>query len=355
MNSQLKPPRNSSIELLRLIACLMVITIHYIGFGTDFFEVYSASYKINIFSGLLLESLGIGAVNIFMLISGYCNITNKSIIRFRKVIDILIISSFWSILCYAVSVLTKTDELSVNNIITYVFPYFFGKVWYVNVYITFVFIAPVLNLLVKDLNKKSYSILIIVLLIVFSVVPFIFGHRSGYDIIQYTIMYLIGGYFAINKTKKYNCALLLALFCAFSAATFYLIAVVGSKMNIGKNALYYSSVFVICASVSIFLIFTNYNFHSATINKIAKSTLSIYLLNVFCDCKLNKRFYEFILVKKYETSYFFFIHIFISVVLFFVIALILDILRQKLFEKSIGPKLDKLSKINSVFSLEKVN
>ena len=66
-----QPIRKSNYELLRLLSCMMVIFLHYLGRGgiTDHFT--ESTPAIVLFGTTVLKCLCLGAVNQFILLTGF--------------------------------------------------------------------------------------------------------------------------------------------------------------------------------------------------------------------------------------------------------------------------------------------
>ena len=68
--------RQSNMELLRVVAMLMIITLHYLDKGKVLPE-FAAMSTTNHYIAWLLEAFCFVAVNIYVLISGYFLTTSK--------------------------------------------------------------------------------------------------------------------------------------------------------------------------------------------------------------------------------------------------------------------------------------
>ena len=64
-----KSKRLANIELLRIIAMLMVVMLHYLGKG-ELLPTVSLRMDVTGYVAWILESLSIVAVNVYVLISG---------------------------------------------------------------------------------------------------------------------------------------------------------------------------------------------------------------------------------------------------------------------------------------------
>ena len=65
-----KSKRLANVELLRVVAMLMVVMLHYLGKG-ELLPVKNLHMNLTGYLAWILESLSIVAVNVYVLISGY--------------------------------------------------------------------------------------------------------------------------------------------------------------------------------------------------------------------------------------------------------------------------------------------
>ena len=122
--------RKANIELLRLIAMMMVVTIHYIGRGhiLENVQMFSGDYFLFNF----WNSVIVMAVNLFVIISGYFLIESR--IRVQKLIDIVIEVFIWSLGIYIVLTLTGFVPFSLVGLVKSAFPILTKQYWFVSVF-----------------------------------------------------------------------------------------------------------------------------------------------------------------------------------------------------------------------------
>lgn len=199
--------RNSNIELLRILAVMGVIVLHFNGVYGNAFD-YVEQGTVNSYVLRLLESLFIPAVNIFILITGYylCKEYERKAI---KVVCLLIQVITFGGIVYLLSVLCGINSFSFSSLISAMIP----CNYYVILYIVLYLISPYINLTFKGMSKKQWKVLLILSVLLFSIWPIavdilqeIFGRsfqglntvglegdQSGYTIVQFCLMYILGG------------------------------------------------------------------------------------------------------------------------------------------------------------------
>ena len=291
-----KAIRDSNIELLRIFAAIGVIILHYnnakIGTAMAAAPIYSA----NSLYLYVMESICICAVDLFMIISGFYSFTRTSV-SLRRIIRILVqISILKAIFTFVFAgidgvVLTEAQYrmslLPLNHFLI--------------IYCAVALIAPFMNLMVRSLNRTSVIQLCVVLLLLFSVWPYIAdtlevpglirlksgstissaGSGSGYTIVNYIMMYLIGASIRrLNIQVKKRFALPALLFI------WTLLFVTGYLHHIdyaGLGPVYsYCNPFVIFSAVFLFLLFREIPLgRNRLINELAGAALVVYLTHKY--------------------------------------------------------------------------
>lgn len=285
MSSTVAPvsERQSNIELLRIIAAMGVIALHYnnpgIGGGFSFAESGSLNIKILV----AIECLFIGAVNLFMVISGY--FLCKSLkAKSRKVIELLVQLTVFEVLLYAMKILCGQGQFSWAGFVETIIPTDYFIVLYCVTYI----LAPYINLLISKLSLRQFRILLIMLFLLFSVQSGLLrwvedfldislssastyslkGDQDGYTIVTFILCYMIGAgirYGAIDIKRPLYCGLLFA-------GAFYMVW--------RRHDWSYTNPFVVLQVAAVFMLFKSMPIkNSPVINGLAKASLTVYLLH----------------------------------------------------------------------------
>ena len=131
------------MEILRIVAMLMIITLHYLDKGGVLKE-FTLKMGLNRELAWIIEALCMGSVNIYVLISGY--FLSKSEFKFKKVILL------WAqILCYSwiitavFAIVTKGAFNFANGIydaIPLILPVTGAHYWFGTVYILLYLFVP---------------------------------------------------------------------------------------------------------------------------------------------------------------------------------------------------------------------
>lgn len=286
-----KKQRNSSIELLRIIAAIAVVLLHYINpsIGGGFAYVRPG---INKYAMYIVESTLMCAVDLFVLISAYfLSATQKR--KMIKVMEMIIQVIFFRCLFYAVELLLGAT-FSVKILISKILP----SNWFVILYIVLYILSPYINILIGQLSKEGNKKFTATVFLIFSVwtisVDFLeaflgmatgglnpvgmTGSQNGYTIVNFVLMYIIGAYIRTNNVSLSKPRAFLGL--AISAA-----GVVGSLafeafFDLGAtNTWNYNHPIVIAMAVFAFLLFKEIHFDSKIINELAKGALTCYIIH----------------------------------------------------------------------------
>lgn len=349
----MKKEKKSSIELLRILSMIMILFLHIFNYTGLLYAV--EKFTINYYLIWMLEALCFVAVNCYVLISGYFLVESK--FSFNRILKIWIQTFFYSILI--TFVISYFKEISFTEVIKSFFPIITTRYWFVTVYITLLLISPFLNVLIKNISKKKYQLLLITNLIMFSVIPIVpipsgllFG--GGYGIAWFINLYLIAGYIKLYgiKLKKYKC---LCIYFLMSIITFFVKYILDfiEFYYFRTNLLYdYNCITVLIASIGLFLFFINSNITNNFINKIiffvSPLTFGVYLIHE--NPIFRNTLWEKINIIAYINSPILIIKVIAIVIILFIIFILIDFVRLLLFKK-INPSINKIG--NNLDSLYK--
>ena len=121
--------RDVSLDLIRIIAMLMVLTIHYIGWGGIASNV--SSNHINFFIGGILALISQVSVNLFYLLSGYLLRKKKTK---NKLLFFYIEVVFYSIAVFIFLSFIGYIEFNFIDLVKFFFPILFNKYWFATIF-----------------------------------------------------------------------------------------------------------------------------------------------------------------------------------------------------------------------------
>lgn len=287
--TQNKTVRNYSIDLLKITAMLMVVILHITSHGIHNATITMFSFPYWIV--VIMNSFSLVAVNCFVLISGYfLSERNTSI---GRIVPLWIQVFTYSVGVYVLlCVIPDTNvQFSFRSLIEHSLPLMSNQYWFFKYYVLLLIFSPFLNLTIKSLEKKQYTHMLGVCIVLFSIVPSVnvfgdtFGAASGYSLVWFVFLYFLAGYLRKYPPQKrswfrlYVCssmAILMMRICGSAAGgVFQIIA------NLQQS---YNSPLVTAGAVFLFLAATNgpasYGIKSdMMIRKVSGLSFAVYLLH----------------------------------------------------------------------------
>ncbi len=302
--------RQSNIELLRIIAIIGVIVLHFnnpsLGGGFKLVEPNS----VRLYVLYVLESCFIIAVDVFMIISGYFLITSNKR-NLWKPIELIFQLLFFSALRYIVNSY-MTGNIEASGILRSIVPNNF----FIMLYITVILLSPYINILINNLNDQNRRRFMLTLFIAFSIYSTAIdliaeltkhrfvglssigldGSQYGYTIVNFVLCYIIGAYIYLYKDRTFKIKTHKLLF-------FFIVNIgiltVWSVLNdytgffSTKSALEYCNPIIILNAIIVFLLFNKINLKSKAINELATASLTVFLChNLFVRVEVTKVFVQ---------------------------------------------------------------
>lgn len=294
--------RMANLELLRCVAMMMVVTLHFLGKGgllpggdrtlsEGAVALTGAGY-----AAWLLEMFCIVAVNVYMLISGYflCTSSFKLSRLIRLWLQVWFYSVTFGVLAAAAGVVEET-AVDTHYYLTLLFPISMEHYWFMTAYLFLYVLMPFAGLAVRQMTKGQMKAAILILLTAFcllkSVAPFrLETDRKGYDALWYLCVFAAAAYlrrFGLPWLKgKWRCLLLYVVSCLLAfGGTMVLHEVylrTGRLSWIVNICMEYNHILPFLGAVGLFGFFLHIrvpNKVSPVINRVAGCTLGVYLLH----------------------------------------------------------------------------
>ena len=282
--------REKNFELLSIISIIMIVILLFNGHGQIMSNVKIGS--IEYFITYFLEYGCIIAVNIYVMITGYYMIKSK--IKINKLIKLELEIIFYSVIIYLTLILLNRGNFNISTMIKSCFPILTKQYWFMSAYMGLYILIPFINKLVRNINKKEYMILLIILTTLLSVIKTaynkndVFEANGGYGLFWFIYLYLLAGYIRLHFNKKIKNSILFVTYISMIVLQM-LIRYIYTKTNIiiissyVKISLQYNSFFILVETVSVFLLFKDMriksNIANKVIEKIAPLTLGVYLIH----------------------------------------------------------------------------
>ncbi len=289
--------RSINIDIIKSLALFFVILVHFFLYS----GYYSSPYSIDGMKiSVIIRIISMSSVPLFIMSSGFL-LKNKipSLSYYSGILKIIltylvctfIVSAYFHYPVKDIVFFIKTYIIEIST-----FKYY---AWYVEMYIGLYFIAPIINLTYKNLDKKLRFIMLASLMLI-STIPitilniamqinkfqflreiYNFWWLSLYPITYYIIGMLIRDY-GKNIKKRY----LFPLLIISIAITSYLYLLLGKSGHFETRA--HANLGLVLISTLIFLLIINIHISFPPILQkififISKNTLVAYLLSVIID------------------------------------------------------------------------
>lgn len=295
-------PRQANLELLRCLAMMMVIVLHFLGKGKLLTELNQDRLGAAGITAWLLESFCIVAVNVYMFISGYFLSTSR--FKCSRLIQLYLqlwfYSVFFGLLGAFTGVLSQT-VFDTHYLLTLLLPVSMGHYWFLTAYFFLYLLHPFLNKALKTMTKEQLQVAVGLLFAVFCLLKSVLPVRlemdgMGYDCIWYLCVYVSAAYvrrfgfpFWQEADRKKRAAGGLALYTGCCLLIFagtmglhFFYLKTGSLGRMLTVLLEYNHILPFLASVGLFLAFSQIRFQGKLADfvvKIAPFTLGVYLLH----------------------------------------------------------------------------
>lgn len=264
--------RNSSIELLRIVATIMVVATH---FSVWYVPLEDFSFTVPNLCRVSVEAFCIVCVNCFLIISGWYGIR----LKFKSVWKLaeqvfLVVFPF-----YIISCLLGKDTFSVNHITENMMVFSFPN-YFVQDYLMLMFLSPVLNAFVEKYRANMLKWVLMFAFILFWMCcirqknDLLFMHY-GQTLIHFVMIYLMA------RTAAEYRDVIMKKKASFYFAIYGLCSVVLVVMAFLKVRwwFYFDNPVLLVSSFCLFFAFLNLTFQSSVVNFLAGSSFAAFLIH----------------------------------------------------------------------------
>lgn len=345
--------RQSSLELLRIISMITIISLHYV-VNSGLMGLYDYnSITGNMIFLQFFSSIGKAGVNVFILISCYFMCTSK--LTWKRVLKLFLEIEFYSIIIFIIFSITGYTEFNLANaartVLTVVYTL---NVSFTGSFMVFYLLIPFLNRTLKSFSKNAHRNLCAILIFIFTIIPTFFKNDTWNYIGWFVTIYYIASYIRLypskyTEEKKYSLVTLIISFgLIFSSIIF--VDYVGKKFGF-TNAYYMCSdsnkLLAVTCAVSAFLLFKNINMgYRKWINIIASTTFGVYLIHTRGEAMRNFLWKDLLKNVDFYGSNILPVHAIVSVILIFIVCSVIDYIRIKVIETPLLGKINNIAFLN---------
>lgn len=285
--------RNSSVETLRILAMLMIVTSHCVMFTN--LDVPARPFGVNkvLVETFLYSGGKVGVVAFFAISAWYLSEAGGVKAGLRRVWILEREMLFWSLVLLAATVALDRTQVGMTLAAGSLFPTITGLWWYPTAYAVFLLFFPFLVTGLRALDKTAHGALAIIMLVLFTgldmVMPLSAVGLPGGNYLSFIYIYVLITYYRWHMTPMRTATAwwMLAGGYALIAAG----AVGGGLLYQATGRLQTLQVYVgkvefrlpvLMIGLALFVLFERRECHSAAVNTIAASTFGVYLITVIC-------------------------------------------------------------------------
>ena len=326
--NNIKPRRQSNIELLRILAMFLVLLVHadYFSLGAPTVQdIQNSPYDA--FLRIFFESISIVCVNVFVLISGWFGIKPS----FKGLSNFIFQCLFFLCGLYLVTIIIGVNEFSLKGLAGCVFATKLN--WFIKAYLLLYFLSPVLNAFVKSATQRTYK-LVLISFFLFTCTYGWIGAAAfmdhGYTTLFFIGLYLLARYIRLYSPKwsSYSPVFFFTVYCfcviLVSSVSFYIPYFFGKRIPLDLYS--YICPTTIIGALSLLLSFAKIKIQSNIINWCGVSCFAVFLMHVSPSTLWHFRDLFVQLHEQYSVAQFW-LATFIILSSIFVLSILLDKIR----------------------------
>ncbi len=279
------PPRESQIELLRIILMQIIIIHHFIVHGGHLVEIESLPPSFGTYQKLIFESFVLFPVNCFIFISGYYKIK----FRVEKVLSLWIQGFTYSVLIVIVISLAVPDVFNIRTLRASFFPVTSGIWWFLTCYFFLMLLSPGINWLADSMSKRQYQYIVGVFVVMICGVNFVHPYEplagNGSSLITFIFIYLLGRYFRLHRPSLFSSgnvklrALSVYVACSIIISSSTLFLFVFLHGHYIWRIYSFGNILIVAQAVSVFFLFKELKISTSMFNHFAGTVFATYLIH----------------------------------------------------------------------------
>ena len=274
--------RLSGMELLRIIAMFLVLVVHscFFSLGAPD-EADIMTYPLSSFTRILFQSLSIGCVDLFVLLSGWFGIRPKLKSISRFIFQCL----FFLIGIYLFILFGGLTSLNIKGIAGCLLLLKWN--WFIKAYLLLYLLSPVINAYIESTSRKQFKMILVFFFLFQTIYSWLSDaavfFEKGYSTISFIGLYMLARYAAKYKSAIFNhrkhIYLLFFVLTIISMAVLYYLTAYYHLSFLKSRILRYDQPLVILSALSLVVYFSKLTFRSKTVNWIAASSFAVFLLH----------------------------------------------------------------------------
>lgn len=372
----MKKVRQGNLELLRLIAMLMVVTMHVCTHGgmIDLAQKGTLAYYVV----WILFGISFVSINIYILISGYFICESRfSVWRLVKMELQVFFYAFGILLLFWIF---GNVEHDIKYLIYCITPIISDFYWFATMYVGMYLLSPLLNKFARSLTKRQFQCVLLLLFLQFSAWTNIFYYTSGMNIAEgvsiawFLVIYLYGAYIRLHYVPDGKCGKWFLLGCGLTVlipiSRFVIEGILGAfgggarfleDLMWGYSVFYhYNSMLALAGAIVLFVAFLNINLKEGmgtkVIKVLASASFGVYLIHD--HYYIRETIWGIINPWAWLDDWYTLPAMILTVISIYGICMVIEFIRQWAFkpvEKKIKPVCDKVdAKLRKIWHGEKM-
>lgn len=198
MIKEKKMPRNSAVELLRILAMAMIVLSH-ICCHSGFDSTYSMLRVNRLF--VQFGYLGNLGVALFLMISGYfrSSVSTRALSRLLGQVWFYSLSLF--LICRFVFGYSYTAQMLWQVLL----PTIYNEYWFFTAYVVLFLLTPFVNVLLDNLTRQQFKAMLALMILLWSVLPTLTEqYLYAAELPQFLLYYCLGAYFRIYPDNTFQ-------------------------------------------------------------------------------------------------------------------------------------------------------
>lgn len=271
--------RNSTFELIRIVAMFLVVSHHTIILCSDSCGYLTPYTKEMGMIGPFMNSLSCVGVNMFVLITGWFGV-KKAWKTMKRCLSYMI---FYFVLLNILSLLHSTRLLTFNEIIMVK-----GAWWFMLNYLILILYCPIIESSLSGRDASQVMRWVMLLAIANIVFGYMlrFSNTNGYNFINFIFLYYVGRMLhltkdtpAVKKTGRYG----LIIWVALAIIMAYMFPLFAGRIK-SSDFWAYNNPIVLVQSIALFLYVARIDLKSQFINRAAAGIVGVYLISTPPRC-----------------------------------------------------------------------
>ena len=354
LNNHQNNPRNSAIELCRIIVMFMIVASHFSAHSGFTFD--KGVIDLSVLWYYVLDLGGQFGVDVFILISGYFLVQNTNLsVSVKKCLKLWGQVFFYSTSIFVIGITTGICKYSHTQLINALLPIISKAWWFATTYFVLFLLHPYLNRLLHNISKRQYQNFLLLLFFIWCIIPtFTSFSLASNELVDFFFFYVIAGYIRLHgssiklNSKHFFLLWLLATLVTYSSGI--ILTLLGKNINLfAEHANYFyhrKTLPTLFRAVFFFMIFERMTIKpSKIINTISKAAFGVYLIH---DSNIIRPWLwkSLFVGRQYQDSYLLVPYSIIVALIVYTVCTLIDLTRiytvEALFSKCIDKYCDKL-------------